>query len=248
MLILTFFIGLSVGIINTLAGGGSIITIPFLMMSGLNASVANASNRLGIFFQTVISSITFYKKGHIKKIHLTLYVIPSLIGALGGAYLASKVPKETMKGAIKVIITFLFFVIVFFNIKKYIIKREKLFEPSKLVGLIALIILGFYGGFIQAGFGLIFVAALHFFGGKNINETNAIKNLIVACYTLPVLVIFIYYDLIAWKEAILLTFGQATGGWLGAKIATTYVGAQKWVRILFYVMLIVSLAKLYGLF
>ncbi len=248
-LVATFVLGAVVGVINTLAGGGSIITLPFLMMVGLPALSANASNRLGIFVQTSVSSYSFIRKGLIRKKHLLYYVLPSVITALIGAYIASNVTEQSMAWVVKTVISCLVVLIVFLNIKDVVFKgKAGLFTIPLYVSIIVISILGFYGGFIQAGFGLIFFGFLHFLQGKPADETNAIKNLVVATYSLPTIILFMYYGLIEWKIAGVLALGQGLGGWIGAKIATESPKGNSVVKILFYLMLAVSVAKLYGVF
>jgi len=242
---LLFIAGLMVGVINTLSGSGSAIILPLLMYIGLPAGIANATNRLGVLFQTGVSSFYFWRKGMVKPRYFSRYVVPSLIGALLGAYLASIVLDSLVEQVVFYVILF----ILFSSILLYFLQKRNrggaIFTLSVVGYYILFFLLGMYGGFIQAGLGIVIIGILHYVLNENLKEVNVVKNLLTFCYTVPVFLFFIYHEMVSWRHAIFLALGQAIGGYFSARMMVYMPSASKWAKGLFYVMLILLLVKVF---
>ena len=89
--------GALAGFINTLAGNGSAVTLPLLVMMGLSPTVANGTNRVGVIIQSIIAAFTFQKKGMIPKEGIWWMIVPSVLGALVGANVAVNLTESTMQ-------------------------------------------------------------------------------------------------------------------------------------------------------
>ncbi|PCJ83460.1 MAG: hypothetical protein COA57_11175 [Flavobacteriales bacterium] len=238
--------GFAAGFINTLAGSGSLITLPILIFLGLPANVANGTNRIGVFFQCLVSVLTFKKAGKLNLSGTGFLILPTIAGALIGALIAVDLNENTMKTLIAVVMALLLIPIL--RSKKSWIQESSTTKNTNpiLLGCVFFII-GIYGGFIQAGIGIFMLSAMVLLAGLDFGKSNVLKNFIVLCYTLPAIFIFIVNNQVDWWLGGLLTIGQATGGWVSARFATKSKNANVWVRRLLIAMILVSVFELFGL-
>ena len=222
---ITFGVGFAAGIINVVAGGGSMLVIPFLDELEIGVVAANATNRVGVFFQASAGLITYKKSVSIPWRYANILLIPSVLGAILGAWTASILNENSMRKAL----VFVFAVMgmqllreMFRNsaekTKTYSPKQELISPPWWMI--LAFLGVGFYGGFIQVGVGIVILLVLHFVGKIDLLRANAIKLYIVACYTIFAVAIFAWRNQIAWTEGFLLAFGGIAGAITGAKCAT----------------------------
>ena len=216
--LLLTFVGVISGIINVLAGGGSLITLPLLIFMGLPPSVANGTNRLGLFVQTVAGVISFKKQGISNfKFAIALSLV-AMLGAVIGVQVAVAMSDELFK---YVLAGIMLLVLCFILWRKKITPQTAgiLTGFKKTMLYFAFFLIGIYGGFVQAGVGFIIIATLAYFTPFDLIRINAIKIFVVSFYMLVSLGVFIYYDKIHWPAAIFLALGTGLGGWLGAKIS-----------------------------
>ncbi len=101
---------------------------------------------------------------------------------------------------------------------------------------------GFYAGFIQAGVGFLFLAALVLLGGLDLVRANAVKVLAVFGLTVPVLAWFWWHDLVRWGPGLALAIGSGAGGWLGTR--ATLAGGPRFVRVAMLLIVVVSAVAL----
>ena len=148
-ILLCIIAGLAAGIINTLAGSGSIITLSLLSFLGLPANIANGTNRIGLFFQSSASSFKFYKQGELSLKGRFGLLIVTLLSAVLGVYTASSLSISDFENVVGGIFCLLFLVVLL-RPQNYLKNSSIL---TKLLP-IAFAIIGFYAGFIQAGAGV----------------------------------------------------------------------------------------------
>lgn len=212
--------GLIAGVINTLAGGGSNLTLPALMMMGLPADVANATNRVGVFLQALVGSRSFHRHGKLDQHDIVPILIPTLIGSGIGALCASYFPPVYLKPVLLLTMVVMALVIL---IKPATIIPAPGEQPLALAGNRKawglLFLSGLYGGFVQAGVGFIFIAALA--GGLRYDlvRTNALKMLCTGVLTVLALIIFIWRGQVQWVPGLVLSVGTMVGAQLGVKFA-----------------------------
>ena len=143
--------GIAAGFINTVAGGGSLLTLPLLIFMGLPAAEANASNRVAIIIQNIFAVKGFKSKG-VAVFPFAYWVsISATLGALLGAYLATEISNTSFNKILSIVMVF---VLVITVLKPYLDKKEALERFTKKRNLISLLLffgIGIYGGFIQAG-------------------------------------------------------------------------------------------------
>ncbi|MRR23782.1 sulfite exporter TauE/SafE family protein [bacterium] len=238
--------GLFAGFVNTLAGSGSLITLPLLMFLGLPANVANGTNRIGVLVQSVVSSISF-RKQKLYTVDEGLWMsVPAIAGALLGSLIAVKINERIMELMIGGLLIFMFFVILYKpeqwvrDHARSVTLRHRFWVP------VIFFFIGIYGGFIQAGVGFFLLAALVLGAGLGLTRANAHKVLIVAAMTAIALVVFIISDQVYYLYGIILAVGQGVGAWLGSKVAVSW--GPKVVRVILLVAIMASAIKLTGLY
>ena len=239
-------VGMISGFLNVVAAGGSLLTLPLLMFFGLPAAEANATNRIGIFMQNVVSVSTFKKNNRLDVRGGMLLAIPTLLGAFAGAYIAVDMDDKTFK-VIIAIIMLVMSVSMIMKPKKWLKgKIEKKTGGLRVSEFIVFFLVGVYGGFIQAGVGLFMLAALVLVSGYNLEYGNPLKVLIIFMYTCLALGVFIYNDLVHFQIGIILGIGSMIGAWLGAK--ASMMGGSKFIYKTLIVVLVIMSAKMLGVF
>ncbi len=238
-LIAAFFIGCIVGLINVLAGGGSFLTLAFLIAIGLPPNVANGTNRVGLVLQNSFASFKFYKLNILKTRFGLAVAIPTLIGALLGSFIAVHIPNELLKKIIAILMV-LISLITIYKPERFA-KKEPLNKKNWFFILLAFFFIGIYGGFIQAGVGFFIIAA-SVWGGFSMVEANAIKVFLITLYTILILPIFF----ISHQVNLLVGIFLGAGSILGAKAAIhlSIKKGDKFIRGVLLVILVFFAIKL----
>ncbi len=247
LLIAVFLVGIICGFINTLAGSGSLISLPLLMFLGLPATVANGTNRLGILMQGITGVYGFHKQRVIDTSFGFLLVIPAVAGAITGAFVASDISNETMERVIGIIMILMLIPIIF-NTGKWLKKSnpsakkntKKIFTIFQVVFYLAI---GFYGGFIQAGVGVFLLSALILISGYDPVRANALKVLIILLYTPFALGVFILNNQVDWFIGLLLGGGNIIGAYIATRL-TMARWANQFIRWLLIIVIVASAGKL----
>ena len=224
--------GVFVGFINTLAGGGSIISLSVLMMLGLPPSVANGTNRIGIAIQTLTATTSFKHQRILPEKKSALLAIPAVMGALVGSFIAVDINEYYFKKAVGVIMLIML-VFVLHNPKKYIygdvVKSEKPLSP---VLYIIFFFIGLYGGFIHMGVGYFLLMGIVLGAGFDLVKANAVKVFIIFIYTPFTLAVFILYGKINWWYGLTLSIGSLAGAFIASRLAVKKgVEFVKWVIV-----------------
>lgn len=245
---LAIFGGLLAGVINTLAGSGSAVTLPLLVFLGLDANMANGTNRVGIIFQSLIAVRKFKTSGNLQTKGIAWLVVPAVIGAVIGALAATELNEESMNFALGVLMVFLLF-LVLANPKKWL--AEAMPDPSKLKSprnVFLMFLVGIHGGFVQAGVGIMLLAVLVLGAGYSLVRANGVKLVIVFCFAVPALLLFAWNGQVNWFWGCLVAIGQSIGGWVGATFAVGYPQANVWIRRLLIVVILMAMVKFFGLY
>ena len=238
-------IGLLAGFINTLAGSGSLITLPFLMFLGLPANVANGTNRIAILLQNIVSVTGFRQKKVLSFREGLFFALPAILGAVAGARIAIHLNEQIMRRTIGVLLVIML-VIIIYKPERWLQGRNiELTRKRKYFLVILFFFIGMYGGFIQAGVGFFLLAGLVLGAGADLVKANALKVFIILLYTPLALAFFMYYHQVNYWLGLVLAVGNMTGAWLGTRVAVSW--GPKFVRIILLLALILSAAKLTGL-
>jgi len=237
------FIGIIVGFINVISGGGSLITMPVLMFFGLDHTVANASSRLGNIAQNIFALAGFKSQGVRYSKYTFLLGTSSALGAVIGAYMALEITAE----AFNKLLAFVMLIVVVYTIfgSKFNIENslEKITHKSKTIGVIVFFFIGIYGGFIQAGTGLLIMAALAIINKFSFVKINTFKVVIVLFYLSIALAIFIYKGQVNWLYGGSLAIGMSIGGWISSR--WSYHKGDEWIKRFMIVSVIALAIKLW---
>ena len=227
-------IGFIAGIINTIAGGGSLLTLPMLIFMGLPSAMANGTNRIAILIQNFFSTAGFKSKG-ITTFPFSIWMgISALFGAILGAYLGAIYFKDEVFNKILAIVMILIVVYMIFKPKTTFTNLvERITGKYFWFQIIAFFFIGIYGGFIQAGTGIFIILALNSISHISLVKSNAIKAVVVILYTLSALVIYAYTNKIDYKMGATLAIGNASGAWLASRYSVKKGdGLVRWFLII----------------
>jgi len=206
-------IGFIAGIINVIAGGGSLLTLPILIFLGLPPNVANGTNRIAIIIQNIFAVSGFKSKG-VSAFPYSIYLaISATFGAILGALVAVDIRGDLFN---KILAIIMVLIVAYMVLKRKITTQElteRITGKYLWLGVIAFFFVGLYGGFIQAGVGFIMLLALSGINRFSLVKSNAIKVFVALIYSLSALAIFAYNDMINWTYGLILSIGNAAGGW-----------------------------------
>jgi uncharacterized protein len=214
--------GVIAGFINTLAGSGSLLTLPLLMFIGLPPNVANGSNRIAIMLQSLVGSLGFRKQGTLDLKAALILGIPSVAGSVFGALIALAINSKSMERIVGVLLIIMFFIVLFKPEAWLKGKTDKSISGSIWLNVVIFFIIGIYGGFIQAGVGFFLLGGLVLGAGLDLVRANAVKNLLVFLYTPFALAVYIIGHQVDYKAGLILSIGSMTGAWLGTKSAVSW--------------------------
>ncbi|MFH2056067.1 MAG: sulfite exporter TauE/SafE family protein [bacterium] len=229
--------GFLCGFINTLAGSGSLVTLPLLIFIGLDANVANGTNRVAILLQNVVGVTRFRQKGLLSLKRGLILAIPAIIGAVIGAQIAVDLDEQTLRRVIGGLMVVMFFVILI-RPKRWLEGRPELVQRSGWLQMLIFFGIGVYGGFIQAGVGIFLLVGLVLSAGYDLVRANAVKVLIILCFTAFALIVFLLHDQVRWAIGLILAIGNMAGAWVA--VHTAAQRGAKFVRVLLIVVVVVS--------
>lgn len=245
-IILLIVSGIFVGFINTLAGGGTIISLSLFMFMGLPANVANGTNRIAVILQNITSVTEFGRKKMLDFKKGTALAIPTVVGAIIGAQIATDINQKVFEKALAVVmIIMVYFIVV--KPSKWLKGQQNLMEKKvSWLQILIFFLIGVYGGFVQVGVGYFILAGVVLGAGYDLVKANAIKVWIVLLYTPMALLVFILNDQVRWDFGLVHSIGNIIGAYIASKFAVTW-GANfvRWVMIVF---IMVTVGQLFGFF
>jgi len=220
--------GFFAGILNAFAGFGSIITLAIYMdVLGVAGHLANATNRVNVLASSSVSAYTFHKNGKLELVTGKWIIVAVFLGAMVGVFMATQIDAEGFKQAFKYLLIPIFLVLLI-NPKKFITPDTESTIASPWITMPLYFLMGIYAGFIQAGFGVIFLMVAVMMSKYNLITGNGLKIAIVAIYTTVIVIVFQLNGMIIWKAGLALAAGQAVGGFVAARNMTKMQGANKY--------------------
>ena len=211
---LLLIVGLISGMINTVSGGGSLITLPILIFIGLPPNVANGTNRVQLVLQNLFAISGFKSKGVSNFKFSSWLSFSSIIGSVIGVQIAIDIPEEIFKKTLSVIMIFVLFSLF---LKNNYIELANQNIKNKLLSIILFFFVGIYGGFIHAGVGFIILTILSNINNIKLANGNSIKVFVALAFSISSLLFFFLEDKVNWVYGINLGFGSALGGWLASR-------------------------------
>lgn len=232
--------GFFAGGINSVAGGGSTLTVPLLVLAGVPGNAANGSNRIGILTSTVAAAASFARLGVKGFAHTGRIIVPVVAGSLVGSTAISRLSND----AFETLFGFLMLPLIVLSIFKPKARTDRPAWPYWLT-FVVFFGIGIYGGAVQAGVGLVLLAALTR-AGFDLVTANHIKVLVNVVVTAVALPVFIANGQVRWIPAIVLAAGFTAGGWFGARFAVK--GGERYIRAAMVVATLILAGSLLGLY
>jgi len=210
-------VGFVAGVINIMAGGGSLLTLPMLIFLGLPPAIANGTNRVAILIQNIFSISGFRSKG-INTFPYSIYFgLSAMVGAIIGAQIAIDIRGDLFNKILAVIMIFVVVYLVLNRKTRMEDMVERITGKHLWLSLLLFFFIGIYGGFIQAGTGFLILLVLSGVNHFSLVKSNAIKVVVAFIYTISALSVFIINDQVNWKYGLVLSIGNALGGWFSSR-------------------------------
>lgn len=236
LILLAAFAG---GAVNSIAGGGTLLTFPSLLALGVPSIVANATSTVALWPGTLASIWGYRNSLAGAREWAKRWAIPSAIGGLAGAGLLLITPPERFDDIVPWL---LIGATVLFAAQKPVLRALRRGEPSVNVGamddparrrpptaaLVYQFLVAVYGGYFGAGIGILMLAVLGFLGFTNIHRMNGLKNWGGLCINAAAAITFALSDLVHWPVALTMALGAISGGYIGARTAQKV--PQQYVR------------------
>ncbi|MCB0395652.1 MAG: sulfite exporter TauE/SafE family protein [Flavobacteriales bacterium] len=239
--------GVVCGFINTLAGSGSLLSLPVLMyFGGMDIRLANGTNRIGILLQSLVGVRSFHQQNVLDMRQGLVLALPSIAGAVIGALFAVDLNEQMLERIIGGIFIVMLFVILFKPEKWIKGQADQIKGKPTVIQIVIMFLIGLYGGFIQAGTGIFLLAGLVLGVGYDLVRANAIKVLIVLIYTPLALGVFIYNGQVEYVSGLTLAAGNMVGAWLASRMAVKR--GPVFVRWILIAVVVVSAGKFLGIY
>jgi len=238
-------VGTIAGFLNVNAGGGSSLTLPVLIFLGLDSAVANGSNRISIFVQNIFAVSAFHKEKVHQLRESLIYSLFTLPGVVLGSLMSIRIGDEWFQRILAIVMIGIVLT-MFFPQSAKIYQDTQSKVKSKWQVYLALLFIGFYGGFIQVGVGFLLMAALYHLLRISLVYVNMHKVFIVMIYMIPSLLIFIVTGNIHWGFGVALSAGNAVGAWWGAKVQVK--GGERIIRFVLAAAIVIMAFKLLKIF
>lgn len=239
---LLVLVGLVAGFLNVLAGGGSLLTLPILIFTGLPAAVANGTNRVAIFFQNIFAISGFRRQGIFPWKLALLCVAPALVGSYLGANLAVTIDDAMFRRTLAIIMVGVLIFTALDPMKRLRGTVER-FTPVRIaVLLVSFFAIGIYGGFVQAGVGFLILTGL-LVHGLDLVQSNAVKVIVIFAFTIVALAVFIAHGEVDYGLGMALAAGNSAGGWIASHMAVKK--GHDWIKKVVTLTILVFAIKLF---
>lgn len=241
IVILLVVTGIFVGVINTFAGAAAAISITVYSALGLPIGTANGTNRISVIFQTLVMSLSFKQQGVLDYNVGMKLGIPTVIGAIIGAEVASVINPSIFVWMLVTILSLLLMMLIFSPKKLFSstgVKRRKI-RWSDYLWFLAI---GLYGGAFHIGVGYVILSVTIIAMGYDVISGNALKGFIVLLYSPVALSIFIYHNQVDFTYGLIHASGNVIGAWFASHYATRI--NQTFIRWALMVLIVITLLDL----
>jgi uncharacterized membrane protein YfcA len=219
-----FLAGIFAGAVNSVAGGGSLISFPALVAFGIPAISANATNTAAIWPGSLSSAIAYSREiKPDRKLLLTL-LLPSIVGGLLGAVVLVITPPALFGAIVPFLVLFATLLFASRGLLDRLIKRQNdesggvtLF--GRVWGFIFQFFVATYGGYFGAGIGIMMLGSFSIMGMRDIHKMNGLKTLIATMINIIAFIFFAFKGMVQWPIAAVMAAGTILGGFGGARIA-----------------------------
>ena len=215
---LAFFgVGFLASLLNSLAGGGSVFSLPIMIYLGLPPTVANGTNRVGLVIGNFSSAYNLFKHGHLNLKLLKQLAFPTLVGSLLGVFFVIEMNDKIFKTILAFAIAL---VAIMSGLKKDILGKppEKPPEKLSLFGFVLFSLTALYGCIVQVGVGFVQIFALTRYTGEEMIKVNALKNVLTNIFLIISLIALILSGKVVWDLAIATSLGAVFGGFISSAL------------------------------
>ena len=220
--ILGFAAAFAAGAINSVAGGGTLVTVPTLIWLGIPAINANATSAVALWPGSLSGAWGFRRELADADRRVFALVLPSVAGGLAGAVLLERTPADLFERIVPVLILF---ANCLFMAQEPLQRRFNLTAAHDARShwlswtMVFQLLVGVYGGYFGAGMGIMMLAALSLMGHTDIHQMNGVKNLLSVAINGVAIAYLAFTDLILWPQALVMAVGAVAGGVGGAGAA-----------------------------
>lgn len=233
--------GVVAGVVNTLAGGASVLSVPLLVLVGVPGNVANGTNRVGVLVHNVVAAWRFRAEG-VSGIRQALPVLlPVAIGSFGGAWLITRVTDATFERLFGVVMILLVVPMVWHG-RSLDAPRSPLSPRASFLLFTAI---GAFGGAFQAGVGIFLVLAMAY-AGYDLLRANSVKVVVNTVLTVTALAVFVVRGQVRWIPGLILSLGFALGAVIGVRLAVR--GGERIIRPALLLSILLLAGKMLGFY
>lgn len=213
------------GALNSIAGGGSFLTLPALIFTGVPSVAANATGTMALLPGYLAGAWAYrHDIRPLDNLSLRALLLTSLIGGASGASLLLFTSDDTFRALIPWLLVFATTTFVFGP--RWLRRRNRSGVPGTIPCIAGVVLVALYGGYFNGGLGIMLLALFGLLGQTNINSMNGLKNLVSAVLTTIAVVFYALGGAIVWFEAIVMMAAATTGGYVGARWARRLAGKQ----------------------
>lgn len=242
-IILLIGAGVFAGFVNTIAGGGSLLTLPLLIFMGLPPAVANGTNRIAIVVATLSANIGYASK-KVVTYPFSIYLgISALFGAILGARIAIEIDGAIFNRILAIIMIMVVLIMVFKPKMADHLSQERTTGKHLVISLVVFFFIGIYGGFINAGIGFIIMLFLNIFNRMNLVRVNAAKVGVAFIYTIGALATFALSGNVNWLYGLILAIGTSVGAWTASRFSVDR--GEGFIKLVMILMVVFMALKLW---
>ena len=219
--VLLILSALAAGAVNSIAGGGTLLTFPALLRI-LGSVEANATSTIALLPGSLAGALGYRKELRQSKRLILILLAPSIIGGVAGALLVTRFPEKVFSQLVPWLILT---ASVLFLVQAPLKKLTKAGQQGPATGWTVVVVIfgqlliAIYGGYFGAGIGILMLSVLPFMGTRNIHETNGAKTFLASIINAVTVVIFIAEGKVVWKYALVMAVSAIIGGYVGARFA-----------------------------
>lgn len=232
--LLVFVAALAAGAANAVAGGGSAISFPALVLVGVPPVAANATNALGLWPGSIAAAWSYRARLRSVTGRTRWLLAPALVGGLVGAWLLVQLPARWFAGIAPFLVLGAAVSVGVEPMAKRWLGTGRIRESGASLwgGLAAVLGVALYGGYFGAGMGIMLLTAFGLMGLRDLQHANGLKNLITVTIKLPAIAYFVVIGLPEWNAVVTMAVGAITGGWIaGHLIQKVDAERLRWVVV-----------------
>jgi uncharacterized protein len=216
-LALLFFAAFLAGFIDSIAGGGGLITVPALLLAGATPIETLGTNKLQSVFGSGTATLTYARAGHVDVRRQLPMGLVSMVASMAGAYCATLLPQDIFRQILPFVLVA---IALYFVLKPDVSDLDKVERVRPLVFMLTLVpVIGFYDGIFGPGTGSFFMLGFVALAGFGLLKATAHTKFLNFASNLGSLIVFGFLGVVLWKTALAMGVGQFFGARLGAKFA-----------------------------